>query len=53
MSGFVGVNRYTLEMALSEQEVLRTLMKSRDRIAAASWVVVRDAHAAEDPFQND
>ena len=52
MSGFVGVNRYTLEMALSEQEVLRTLMKSRDRIAAAAWVVVRDAHAAEDIFQN-
>ncbi len=27
-------------------------MKSRDRIAAAAWVVVRDAHAAEDIFQN-
>ena len=27
-------------------------MTSRDRIAAAAWVVVRDAHAAEDIFQN-
>jgi len=27
-------------------------MKTRDRIAAAAWVVVRDAHAAEDIFQN-
>jgi len=52
MSGFQPLNRYTLEMALSEQEVLRTLMKSRDRIAAAAWVMVRDAHAAEDIFQN-
>jgi len=39
-------------MAISEQDILRTLMKSRDRIAAAAWVVVRDAHAAEDIFQN-
>lgn len=39
-------------MALSEQDILRTLMKSRDRIAAAAWVVVRDAQAAEDIFQN-
>ena len=27
-------------------------MKSRDRIAAAAWVVVRDAQTAEDVFQN-
>ena len=27
-------------------------MRSRDRIAAAAWVVVRDVHAAEDIFQN-
>ena len=53
MSGFVCVNRYTIEMTLSEWDILRTLMKSRDRVAAASWVVVRDAHAAEDIFQND
>ena len=52
MSGFVSVNRYTFKMAISEQDILRTLMKSRDRIAAAAWVVVRDAHAAEDIFQN-
>ncbi len=52
MSGFVSVNRYTSKMTFSEQDILRTLMKSRDRIAAAAWVVVRDAHAAEDIFQN-
>ncbi|MHC4166693.1 MAG: RNA polymerase sigma factor [Planctomycetota bacterium] len=39
-------------MTISEQDILRTLLKSRDRIAAAAWVVVRDAHAAEDIFQN-
>ncbi len=52
MSGFVSVNRYTVKMTISEQDILQTLMKSRDRIAAAAWVVVRDAHAAEDIFQN-
>ena len=52
MSGIVCVNRYTLSMNLSEQNILRIVMKSRDRIAAAAWVVVRDAHAAEDIFQN-
>ena len=39
-------------MTLSEQDILRTLMTSRDRISAAAWVVVRDTHAAEDIFQN-
>jgi RNA polymerase sigma-70 factor (ECF subfamily) len=52
MSGFVLDNRYTFKMTISEQDILRTLLKSRDRIAAAAWVVVRDAHAAEDIFQN-
>ena len=52
MSGFVSVKRYTFKMTISEQDILQTLMKSRDRIAAAAWVVVRDAHAAEDIFQN-
>ncbi len=52
MSGFVAVGRYTSKMAISEQDILRTLMKSRDRIAAAAWVVVRDAHTAEDTFQD-
>ena len=27
-------------------------MQSRERISAAAWVVVRDAHVAEDIFQN-
>jgi hypothetical protein len=52
MSGFIIVVRYTSVMTVSEQDILRILMKSRDRIAAAAWVVVRDAHAAEDIFQN-
>lgn len=52
MSGFRSGIRSTSDMALSEQDILRVLMKSRDRIAAAAWVVVRDAQAAEDIFQN-
>jgi hypothetical protein len=36
MSGFAPVSRYNFKMAISEQEILRTLMKSRDRIAAAA-----------------
>jgi RNA polymerase sigma-70 factor (ECF subfamily) len=39
-------------MKLGEQEVLQCLMKWRTRVSAAAWVVVRDAHAAEDIFQN-
>ncbi|MFN9718647.1 MAG: RNA polymerase sigma factor, partial [Planctomycetota bacterium] len=38
-------------MALSEKWILQTLMKWRSRISAAAWVVVRDAHVAEDIFQ--
>ena len=52
MSGFGFANRSTFNMTLSNQDILRTLMKSRDRIAAAAWVVVRDAQTAEDVFQN-
>ena len=39
-------------MALSEQGILQRLMSRRDRISAAAWLVVRDAHIAEDIFQN-
>ena len=39
-------------MPLSEKEILRFLMQSRERISAAAWLVVRDAHVAEDIFQN-
>ena len=39
-------------MPLSEQEILRFLMQSRERISAATWVVVQDSHVAEDIFQN-
>lgn len=37
---------------LSEHDILQTLMKWRTRVSAAAWVVVRDAQAAEDIFQN-
>lgn len=37
---------------LSEHEVLQCLMRWRTRLSAAAWLVVRDAHAAEDIFQN-
>ena len=39
-------------MNLSEPEILQALMKSRTRLSASAWVVVRDTHAAEDIFQN-
>ena len=39
-------------MPLSEKEILRFLMQSRERISAAAWLVVKDAHVAEDIFQN-
>jgi hypothetical protein len=37
---------------LSESDILQTLMKWRTRVSAAAWIVLRDAHAAEDIFQN-
>lgn len=37
---------------LLESDILQALMQWRTRISAAAWVVVRDAHAAEDIFQN-
>jgi DNA-directed RNA polymerase specialized sigma24 family protein len=39
-------------VALSEHDILKRLMGQRDRVSAAAWLVVRDAHAAEDIFQN-
>ncbi len=39
-------------MVLTEAIVLQTLVKWRTRISAAAWLVVQDAHAAEDIFQN-
>ena len=39
-------------MVLSEQDILKRLMGQRDRVSASAWLVVRDAHAAEDIFQN-
>ena len=39
-------------MPLSEKEIFRFLMQSRERISAAAWLMVKDAHVAEDIFQN-
>ena len=39
-------------MPLTEPNIMQALMKWRSRISAAAWVVMRDAHAAEDIFQN-
>jgi RNA polymerase sigma-70 factor (ECF subfamily) len=41
-----------LPRVLPEREVLQALMRWRTRISAAAWVIVQDAHAAEDIFQN-
>ena len=39
MSGFVPINRYTSKMTISEQDILRTLMKLRDRIVVAVFIM--------------
>ncbi len=39
MSGFAAVNRDTFKMTISEPDILRTLRRKRDRIAAAGWVM--------------
>lgn len=52
MSGSRTSNRFMVGMAITEQDTLRLLMKARDRVSAAAWVIVRDAQVAEDIFQN-
>lgn len=39
-------------MPLSQETIVRTLFSARPRLSAAAWLVVRDAQAAEDIFQN-
>jgi RNA polymerase sigma-70 factor (ECF subfamily) len=39
-------------MAMNQQQVVQTLLAARMRVSAAVWVIVRDAHAAEDIFQD-
>ncbi len=39
-------------MALAQEYIVRTLLAARMRISASAWVIVRDAQAAEDIFQN-
>ena len=41
-----------LVMALNSQQIVQTLLALRTRISAAVWVIVRDAQAAEDIFQD-
>ena len=52
MSGPGKVVRYPLVMALDHETILRHLFAARPRLSAAAWLIVRDAHAAEDIFQN-
>lgn len=37
---------------LAQADIVRTLLAARMRISASAWVIVRDAQAAEDIFQN-
>jgi len=39
-------------MPLDHESILRHLFAARQRLSAAAWLIVRDAHAAEDIFQN-
>jgi RNA polymerase sigma-70 factor (ECF subfamily) len=39
-------------MALSQEEIVRTLLATRSRVSATVWLVVRDSQAAEDIFQD-
>lgn len=39
-------------MPLDHEAILRHLFAARQRLSAAAWLVVRDAQAAEDIFQN-
>ena len=39
-------------MALNPQQIVQTLLAARMRVSAAVWVIVRDAQAAEDIFQD-
>jgi RNA polymerase sigma-70 factor, ECF subfamily len=39
-------------MALTKDEIVRTLLQARTRLSACACVIVRDVHIAEDIFQN-
>lgn len=39
-------------MPLDHEAILRCLFAARQRLSAAAWLIVRDAHAAEDIFQS-
>jgi RNA polymerase sigma-70 factor, ECF subfamily len=39
-------------MPLDHETILRHLFAARQRLSAATWLIVRDGHAAEDIFQN-
>lgn len=39
-------------MALTQEDIIRTLLAARMRISASAWLIVRDRATAEDIFQN-
>lgn len=39
-------------MPLDHEAIFRHLFAARQRLSAAAWLIVRDAHAAEDIFQS-
>lgn len=47
-----GVLRSPDTMPLDHEAILRHLFAARQRLSAVAWLIVRDAQAAEDIFQN-
>lgn len=53
MSGSTPPARFSKDtMPLDHEQILRHLFAARQRLSALAWMVVRDAAAAEDLFQN-
>jgi RNA polymerase sigma factor (sigma-70 family) len=52
LSGFSVLIRYRMHMPLDHETTLKHLFEARRRLSAAAWLIVRDAQAAEDLFQN-
>ena len=52
LSGSTRSRRCTSRHASRHETTLKHLFEARQRLCAAAWLVVRDAPAAEDLFQN-
>lgn len=52
VSGIGGSTRCLPVMPLDHETILRHLFEARPRLSGAAWLIVRDAAAAEDLFQN-